>query len=397
MSIPPNFNWRFYLENNHDLRNAGLSTENDAITHYTHFGHKENRKYCVELPVHFDWRFYLDTYQDLRDAGFTNEHDAITHYLLFGYKEHRRYSPLIPSDFNWKIYIKNYIDLRHNGGIINSQQAFNHYIYHGRHEGRIYDKIISERKAVLCTMVKCENLYMDEWIQYHLKLGFSKIIIYDNNDNNEAQYFQDKYDQVQVIHYPGNYVQVSIHTHFLKSMSEIREYEWGGIIDLDEFIVLKKHKNIIELLMEHCQEGSLGLSWVIFGSSGEKEYRPEPVLKRFIQRSKYVNHHIKSLFCLDDVSGITNSHFVHLRNGNQHDCHGHVFNGPFNIAHASDDIACVHHYFSKSWGEYLDKARRGESDTPMLNSPKYTKHCFDRHDDNDIEDTSAWDFFNSSS
>ncbi len=350
------------------------------------------------IPSNFNWTYYLDTYPDLRNAGITTENDAITHYLNHGCKENRRYTPLIPLDFNWKSYIRNYIDLRQNG-ILTSQQAFTHYINHGKDEGRIYDKTLLEnRKAVLCTLVRCENLYIDEWIQYHLKLGFSKIIIYDNNDNNEAQYFQDKYtyDKVQVIHYPGNYVQRNIYAHFFQYMSEIREYEWAGVIDLDEFIVLKKHKTIVDLLMEHCQEGSLGLSWVIFGSSGETEYRPEPVLKRFIKRSKYINHHIKSLFCLDDISGIPSSHFVSLLNGNQHDCHGHVFNGPFNIAHPSDDIACVHHYFTKSWGEYLEKAQRGESDTPISVVPKYTKHCFDRHDDNDIEDTSAWDFFNSS-
>jgi hypothetical protein len=44
--IPPNdFDWVWYLKLNHDLVEAGLSTEGDAFTHWIRWGHRENRPY----------------------------------------------------------------------------------------------------------------------------------------------------------------------------------------------------------------------------------------------------------------------------------------------------------------------------------------------------------------
>ena len=37
-------------------------------------------------------------------------------------------------------------------------------------------------KTLLCVIVKEENCYLEEWINYNKLLGFDKILIYDNND-----------------------------------------------------------------------------------------------------------------------------------------------------------------------------------------------------------------------
>jgi glycosyltransferase involved in cell wall biosynthesis len=44
-----------------------------------------------ELPEDFDWEFYLNHYMDLRNAGLTCKEDAISHYLNFGRYECRIY------------------------------------------------------------------------------------------------------------------------------------------------------------------------------------------------------------------------------------------------------------------------------------------------------------------
>ena len=43
--------------------------------------------------------------------------------------------------------------------------------------------------AVLCVIVLNERPYIDEWINYHLGLGFSKIVVYDNSESNELKPF----------------------------------------------------------------------------------------------------------------------------------------------------------------------------------------------------------------
>ena len=39
-------------------------------------------------------------------------------------------------------------------------------------------------KTALCAIAKNENLYIREWVEYYMKLGFSNIILYDNNNIN---------------------------------------------------------------------------------------------------------------------------------------------------------------------------------------------------------------------
>jgi hypothetical protein len=55
------------------------------------------------------------------------------------------------------------------------------------------------------------------------------------------------------------------------------------------------------------------------------------------------------------------AHFPYLKNGNQHDTNGTVFSGPWNI-NGPLDVAAIHHYHSKSNGEYVKKRQRGRAD-----------------------------------
>ena len=39
-------------------------------------------------------------------------------------------------------------------------------------------------KFAVCAIIKNENLYLREWVEHYIKLGFDKIILYDNNEKN---------------------------------------------------------------------------------------------------------------------------------------------------------------------------------------------------------------------
>jgi len=45
-------------------------------------------------------------------------------------------------------------------------------------------------KIALCTMGKEENLYVEEFIEYYIKLGIDHIFIYDDNDPNKEQIYK---------------------------------------------------------------------------------------------------------------------------------------------------------------------------------------------------------------
>lgn len=48
-------------------------------------------------------------------------------------------------------------------------------------EVKVYAPTSSASNVAICTIVKNETLYLDEWVDYHIALGFSPIYIYDNS------------------------------------------------------------------------------------------------------------------------------------------------------------------------------------------------------------------------
>ena len=86
------------------------------------------------------------------------------------------------------------------------------------------------------------------------------------------------------------------------------------MIDIDEFIVrYKSEETFGQWLAKVCPGGAIGLNWRIFGSSGHKEYGPEPVRKRFQMCETKLNHHVKCFGKVTDILRSVNPHFFQLR------------------------------------------------------------------------------------
>ena len=78
-----------------------------------------------------------------------------------------------------------------------------------------------------------------------------------------------------------------------------------------------------------------------------------------------MNPHVKSIVRLEDMQMNSEPlpHYLHLKNGNQHDTtNGNVFWGPFN-KNGPLDKAAIDHYHKKSYGEYVKKRQRGRADS----------------------------------
>jgi hypothetical protein len=82
----------------------------------------------------FDWQYYLDKYPDLRLNGITTKQQSLQHWIEHGKKE-GRISIRTPALFDWQYYLDKYPDLRLNG-ITTKQQSLEHWIEHGKKEGR---------------------------------------------------------------------------------------------------------------------------------------------------------------------------------------------------------------------------------------------------------------------
>jgi hypothetical protein len=254
--------------------------------------------------------------------------------------------------------------------------------------------------AVICCIVKDEELYIEEWIRYHLKLGFSYIYIYDNNDDKnrlitylaKSGLFADEKTRNKIIltHFPGKIRQIAAYNNFIKYHSH--KHTWVAVLDCDEFIVLKNWEPITVFLSKLCKQGSLVLHWRIFGDSGKKKYSPEPVTERFTMCWNELFRVFKCISVCSHVKCFTNPHFPILKHGYQHDCSGKLLNGPVDDSKTKQkfvNFAYINHYFGKTYEEWLLKKNRGCADNPN----KRTDSEFHAHNQNEVEDLSAYHFY----
>jgi putative flippase GtrA len=136
------FNWIKYIELSSDLKN--IKSKEEAWSHWINHGKNEGRKYSnQELETKkntenekdiFDWKKYINKNNDLNHIK--NKEEAWSHWINHGKNEGRKYYTKSKYDtFDWKSYIENNIDLNH---ITTEEEAFNHWINHGKNEGRSF-------------------------------------------------------------------------------------------------------------------------------------------------------------------------------------------------------------------------------------------------------------------
>lgn len=233
-------------------------------------------------------------------------------------------------------------------------------------------------KVALVCIAKNEDNYIKEWIEYHLKLGFNQIFIYENDWRCSLEH-----PNLTKIPFDGKSQQSNAYNNFINQNHQ--NYQWAAFFDVDEFLVLKKHKNIVDLLIEYENYNGLGINWVFFGSNGlEKVEGDYSVIKRFTKREIKINHHVKTILKLN--KGITMS--IHSPDSSIVDTNKKSFSGSFNPK-GDDNIAQLNHYFTKTKEEFILKVSRGRADNGTVRDLT----DFNYHDVYEIEDLNAYNFF----
>ncbi len=239
--------------------------------------------------------------------------------------------------------------------------------------------------ALVC-IAKNEDKYIHEWINYHLKLGVNAVHVYQNDWHHTNPHPKAKYHDIR-----GKNRQTDAYNQFLADHHH--QYRWATFLDVDEYLVLKKHKNIHEFLSDYALYPAIGVNWVLYGDSDQKEPSDGDfsLLKRFTWCQDNVNPHVKPIVRL----GKTAKMKIHNPEVTMIDTNYRTFVGPLNPS-GTRDIAQINHYFCKTKIEYLEKMSRGradlESDHPDQIRPL---RDFVLHNLNMIEDRSALEFWQS--
>jgi len=114
-------------------------------------------------------------------------------------------------------------------------------------------------KTTICAMAKNEDRWIGEWVAHHLDLGFDEIFIYDNNS--AVPITAD--GPVRIIPWKDDRQgkQLRAYNHFAANFQS----DWTLFIDIDEFLCLKKHRVVSELLENFTDFQNLLLARLNYG------------------------------------------------------------------------------------------------------------------------------------
>lgn len=237
--------------------------------------------------------------------------------------------------------------------------------------------------ALVC-IAKNEEKYIEEWIQYHLYLGFDHIFIYENDWRSRINS-----PLITTIEFDGVGMQENAYNNFLEYYNN--DYDWVAFFDVDEFLVLKKHRDVKSFLKEYLDYNGVAINWHLFGDNNLKEPTNDySVLKRFTKRKKGIDKHVKCIVKTNLNAKYAVHNFSKLP---VVDTKKNNIVGPFN-KHGSDEIAQINHYFTKTFKEWQNKKNRGRAPSKKNDEPFFrTDKDFYAHNFNEVEDLHALNFF----
>lgn len=229
-------------------------------------------------------------------------------------------------------------------------------------------------KIALCCIAKCENLYLYEWVNHHLNIGFDHIYIYDNNDT-DGERCEDvvgkENPNVTVLKYfigkkqKGCETQIAAYNDFYQRFGG--KYDWVLYLDVDEFLVINDYANVCGYIKDIIKPStkSVRLNWKCYDDNDNLHYECLPVRERFTRvcedetLSYYKKHFYRTK--LMEFKAI-NVHYSNIR-GDVVDCDGkYATYSTFVTSETyNHNKAYIAHYATKSADEYymIKKKRRG--------------------------------------
>lgn len=255
-------------------------------------------------------------------------------------------------------------------------------------------KLSHVQLAVCAIASPLEKKYIDEWLEWHRKIGVQRFYIATNNWT-----MHGILNDVIAVRADGRDMQRRWYTHFAREMS--RDVDWCAFIDIDEFIKPDADTPLRQMLSESSMLDSLSLSWKLFGSNGLHYNGETSVLKRFTKCQRGFNEHTKQIINFKKLRSFGDDKALFFSNPHcalttksygigQWTVDGRQIHGPLDYGcnQLSESKAWIAHYFCKTPEEWKLKQQLGRADVPEGSQMLYRKdEEFALHDLNDEECT----------
>ena len=229
------------------------------------------------------------------------------------------------------------------------------------------DKNLFLYDLAVVAIMKNEEPYVKEWLDYHLLAGVDHFYIYDNDSTPEFKEILQPYIDANIVNYtfyPGKCRQMEAYIDAVKRFRF--QCRYLAIIDGDEFIFPKSKSTIPEvvdeILNKNPEAAGLGINWCIFGSNGEeKADYSRGVLERFTKRGN-VSTTIKTVFNPRRAKLFHTPHAPMYFGRNFTVTENLEIVPAYDSKKATAEKIATYHYSVKSQEEYSIKVNRGNAD-----------------------------------
>ena len=232
-------------------------------------------------------------------------------------------------------------------------------------------------KICICTIIKNEHQYLDEWIQYHLNLGIDHIFIFEDIDSDTHEEITNKYSRVSlnsiktVLNETDLQKAISLkqvkkynaqHMYFRSSLNYIKsnyDYDWCFVIDIDEFITLTESTNLKDIIEKYNNYDAFILQWQCYGANeliNKPDYSKKGVLETFSSKMSgklpdIIESFVKTCYNLHTYS----SNFFFNQHHPTDLCNWVNTNFRKNYTDQCYNDIYIRHYVTKSFEEYVWK------------------------------------------
>jgi tetratricopeptide (TPR) repeat protein len=218
----------------------------------------------------------------------------------------------------------------------------------------------------ICLIAKDENVYLKEWLDYHILLGVEHFWIYDNDSKVPLEetintYVKKGWVTINRIH--GRAVQLYAYDHCIQEYGQFSQ--WIGFIDTDEFIVPKTTPHLKNFLRDYETYAGLSISSLFYGSGGNQTRPGCGQIIGYQMRTPEAlskNRFIKSIVQPDKVVFPISPHSFMYKEGefcvNENNARVDSQFFPCYVAKIQ-----LNHYYTRSAQEWKEKKIRGRGDS----------------------------------
>lgn len=143
---------------------------------------------------------------------------------------------------------------------------------------------------ILATTTRNEGLYLPEWILHHRQLGFNRVVVFSNDNDDGSDDMLRELQKEELIEWRPREGCIDRNPQLLafKELSKEllglsrKPYPYLAWLDCDEFLVLKKHDTVDQWLADLGYPDGVMINWKHFGSSGIYHYDSRPTVERFV-------------------------------------------------------------------------------------------------------------------